>query len=295
MELRQLKYFLAVAEERQITKAAERLNMTQPPLSQQLILLEKELGVQLMQRDKKRIRLTEAGHILHKRAEQILELVNTTVDEVREADSGISGQLTIGTITSFGRSYIPEYIRQYHQRYPRVTFTLRQGETSRILELLDSGIIEIGIVRLPVNTTQYESIVLPSENMMAVMTPEMNDFPDGAELQLAHLKDKSILINRRYVPQFTDYCKKAGFEPTILCQSDDVTALLIWMRMGLGIAILPKTSLHMLQGSPLVVRKIANPSLEITSAIIWLKKHSLSTAAAHFIDLFQQDNPKAPV
>ena len=67
------------------------------------------------------------------------------------------------------------------------------------------------------------------------------------------------------------------------------------VEMGLGIAILPKTSLHMLQGSPLVVRKIANPSLEITSAIIWLKKHSLSTAAAHFIDLFQQDNPKAPV
>ena len=114
MEFRQLKYFLAVADEGHITKAAQRLNITQPPLSQQIILLENELGVQLFQRSKKQVVLTEAGRALQNRAEQIVSLMKTAVDEVQEAADGLRGKLTIGTITSSGRSLLPEYIQKYH-------------------------------------------------------------------------------------------------------------------------------------------------------------------------------------
>jgi len=288
MELRQLKYFLAVAEEGQITKAAERLHITQPPLSQQIILLEKELGVQLLQRTKKRIQLTEAGRVLHKRSEQIIELIHATIDEVKEAAVGISGKLTFGTITSSGRSLIPEYIQKFHHMYPMVNFDLRQGDSRRILELLDAGIIEIGIIRLPVDPSLYNYLVLPEENMVMVAAPEVIELKDGENLQLEKFKGKSILINRRYEPLFTDYCQRTGFEPHILCNSDDVTSLLIWAKMGLGIAIVPEAAIHLLQGSSLFVRKITSPAIVTTSAVVWLKRHSLSAAATHFIEMFRE-------
>lgn len=281
MEFRQLKYFLAVVEEGQITKAADRLNITQPPLSQQIILLENELGVQLFHRTKKQIRLTEAGRILQTRAEQIMELLKATTDEVQVATHGLSGKLTIGTITSSGRSLIPEYIQKYHALYPQVTFDLRQGDTRRILDLLDAGVIEIGLVRLPVDESLYNYIALPPENMVVVSAPQ-GFFPDqGTDLQLSDLGTIPLLIHRRYAPFVTDYCHN------ILCVSDDVTPLLLWARRGLGVAVVPESAVTLLQEPPLRVRKISIPTIITTGAVIWRKKQTLPAAAIHFIEMFK--------
>lgn len=285
MEFRQLKYFLTVAETGQITRAAERLNITQPPLSQQIILLEEELGVQLLERSKKQIRLTEAGKILRNRAEQVAELMQVAVDEVQEAAAGIRGKLMIGTITSSGRSLIPGYIQKYHKLYPFVTFDLRQGDSRRVLELLDAGLIEIGLVRLPIDETMYDSIVLPKENMVVVSLPSeetMAGKTTEAEMDLSELRDTPLLIHRRYEAIVAESCRN------ILCISDDVTPLLIWARFGLGTAIVPEAAVHLLQGSPLAITKISIPGLLTTSAVIWRKKHSLSPIAARFIELFQR-------
>ena len=281
MEFRQLKYFLAVADEGHITKAAERLNITQPPLSQQIIALESELGVQLFQRSKKQVVLTEAGRVLQNRAEQIVSLMNTAIDEVHETADGLRGKLTIGTIASSGRSLLPGYIQKYHLLYPGVTFDLRQGDTRRILELLDSGLIEIGLVRLPINESIYNSIALPNENMMVVSAPGQYLPPGDGILHIGDLANMPLLIHRRYEPFVIEYCRN------ILCINDDVTPLLIWARLGLGVAIVPESAISLLQGSPLFVRKISIPALVTVGAVIWRKKYALSTAAAHFIELFR--------
>lgn len=288
MDIRQLKYFLAIAEAGQITKAANQLHITQPPLSQQMLLLEKELGVQLLERTKKHINLTEAGCILQNRAEQIIELINSAVNEVQEAANGISGKLTIGTITSSGRSLIPEYIQKFHQTYPKVSFDLRLGDSRRILELLDAGIIEIGLVRLPINSSLYNYITLPKESMVMVALPDTITTEDKETLSFDKIKDKPLLIHRRYESTIFDYCNQAGFQPNILCTSDDTTSLLIWAKLGLGIAIVPETAINLLQESPLLIQKIASPAIITIGAIIWIKKHSLSTAATHFIDMFKE-------
>lgn len=290
MEIRQLKYFLAIAEAGQITKAAARLHITQPPLSQQMILLEKELGVQLIERTKKHVTLTEAGYILQNRAEQILELIHTTMDEIREAANGISGKLTIGTITSSGRSLIPEFIQKFHQTYPKISFDVRLGDSRRILELLNAGVIEIGLVRLPIDISLYNYISLPQENMVIVALPDAIKSEDKETLSFDKIKNYPLLIHRRYETIISDYCSQAGFEPNVLCTSDDTTSLLIWAKLGLGIAIVPETTVNLLQDSPLLVQKPTSPAIVTVAAVIWLKKHTLSTAAAHFLEMFKETN-----
>jgi DNA-binding transcriptional LysR family regulator len=270
-----------VAEDGQITKAAEHLNITQPPLSQQIILLEKELGVQLLHRSKKQIQLTEAGRILQKRAEQVIELLKTAIDEIHESEEGISGKLSIGSITSSGRSVVPEYTRRYHQLYPKVTFDLRQGDSRRILDMLDAGLIEIGFVRLPIDESKYNYIVLPPERMVVVSVSPIFDSETDEKLKLAQLENTPLLILRRYSPVISEYCRN------ILCISDDVTPLLLWVRLGLGIAIVPESSISLLQDAPLFIRPIDTPAFTTTGAVIWLKKHALSAAAQQFTNLFR--------
>jgi DNA-binding transcriptional LysR family regulator len=292
MEFRQLKYFLTVAEEGQITKAAERLHITQPPLSQQLILLERELGVKLLERNRKQVTLTEAGHVLHKRAEQMLELMRVTTDEIREVAEGVNGKLTIGTITSSGRSILPEHIQEFHKLYPKVSFDLRQGETHSILELLQAGIIELGIVRFPFDFTLYDFIALPEEPMVAVAKPPVFGESRGGSVRLDELRSEALLIHRRHENIILEYCHQMGFEPDILCTSDDITPLLIWARLGLGIAIVPQSSVHIFVGSALCVRQITSPLITTTRAVIWHKKRVLSPVAARFVEMFREPDEK---
>jgi len=282
MELRQLKYFLAVAEEGQITRAAEKLNITQPPLSQQIILLEEELGVQLFNRSRKRVQLTEAGHALQNRAEQIMELLKSAVRDVADTVEGLGGRLSIGSITSSGRSVVPEYMRRYHQLYHRVTFDLRQGDSRHIFELLDAGLIEVGLVRLPVDDSRYNYIVLPPERMVVVADPDKFPIEETGVMQLVLLETTPLLVLRRYLPTISEYCRN------ILCISDDVTPLIIWARFGLGVAVVPESAVNMLlRGAELRVRPIDTPAFTTTGAVIWSKKNTLSSAASHFVEMFR--------
>ncbi|WP_312202567.1 LysR family transcriptional regulator [Anaerospora hongkongensis] len=287
MDFRQLKYFLAVAEEGQITKAAQRLHVTQPPLSQQLILLEKELGVQLFERGKKHIRLTEAGNILRNRAEQMMELKKVTLNDLQESTAGISGRLMIGTIPSTAGSILPGHIQKFHQRYPKVTFHVRQGETLKILELLNVGIIEIGIVRTPVDYEQYDYILLPEEDMVVGALPGM--LSDCTEpLEISQLADKPLLAHHRHAaPTIVEHCRQQGLDPTLLCTSDDITLLLLWANLGLGVAIVPESAVDILPASSLTFYKLKGPYLKTTTAVLWSKKHPLSAAGSHFIEFFK--------
>lgn len=287
MELRQLKYFLTIAEEGLITKAATRLNITQPPLSQQMIALEKEFGVQFFRRTKKHIFLTEAGEVLKRRSEQILELVQLTTDEVRETTAGVRGKLTIGIINSSGRLLLPEIVRIFHQQYPHVSFDLRQGDTHHIVELLDSHLIDVGFIRLPIDLSQFDSVPVPIEKMVMVVHKDLLP-PDSETMDLIDLKEYPLLIHRRYESIVTDYFHKKCTEANILCTSDEMIPLLTWSLRGLGIAVVPEFSTHLLSNPNLIVRTLNQPTVTSASALIWRKNELLPAAATNFIDLFQK-------
>ena len=163
MGLKDMRAFFAIVEEGNISHAAQRLGIAQPALSRQMKRLEEKLEVKLFERGSRRIRLTEAGRVLYDRVENILGMVDGTVREITEIGTGSKGSIRIGTITTSGAMILPELISEYRRTYPNVTFEIWESEGARILELLDSHIIEIAITRTQVDNLSYELLVLPNE------------------------------------------------------------------------------------------------------------------------------------
>jgi LysR family transcriptional regulator, salicylic acid-responsive activator of bsdBCD len=291
MDFRQLKYFLTIAAEGQITRAAKRLHMAQPPLSQQLKLLEQELGVQLVERYGRKLKLTEAGRTLQCRAEQIMNLMETTVSEINEHNDGVRGTLAVGTVASTGSALLPAKICTFHEKYPEVYFQLWEGDTNRITDLLETRVIEIGLVRLPINAELYDILRLSPEPLWAAMSPAWSKGGKGP-LPLSALKDLPLLLLRRpqqrgfIYEQILEVCTTAGFEPRIVCESADIMTLLTLSESGMGVTIVPESAIGLYHGTSLQFREIIEPSLETTAAVIWLRDRYLSVAARRFIDLF---------
>jgi len=289
MDLKQLRYFLAIAEEKQILAASKRLHMAQPPLSQQLKLLEGELGIQLVERGSRRIRLTDAGIKLRDRAVQILELVDATTAELKEMKEGFEGTLSIGTVASSGTSILPEYIRTFHQNYPKVKFQLWEGDSYKITELLDNGLIEIGIVRLPLHSDLYESVTLPDEPMIAVYSEQWNIIgSDNGKISVVDLAGKPVMLHRRHEKVVSDACAAYGFEPNILCITDDVRSIVAWAISNIGVAVVPKSTIDFIPNTDLMYKEIDEPLLETTVAIIWVRNRHLSSAAEHFLKMLKE-------
>lgn len=292
MDVRQLRYFLAIAEEEQITRAAKRLHMAQPPLSHQLKLMEQELGVQLFERMGRKIKLTAAGNSLRHRAEQIVGLMELTVLEIREYDAGVRGILSIGTVATTGATLLPERIRAFNQRYPMVYFQLWEGDTNRITLLLESRAIEVGLVRLPIeNTTMYNMIRLPTEPLMAAISRDWKQGANNNPIRLAELSDLPLMLLRRQQGLFiyeeiVEACQSSGFEPHVLCEGADIMTLLTLAEAGVGVTIVPKSALNLRNDINLQFREITDPPLVSTAAVIWLRHRLLSTPAREFIDMF---------
>jgi LysR family transcriptional regulator, salicylic acid-responsive activator of bsdBCD len=290
MDIRQLKYFMAIVEEGQISRAAKRLHMAQPPLSLQLKMLEENLGVQLIERNTKSLRLTEAGHALYQRAEQIVGLVDSTTKEIREFDQGLRGTLGIGSPPGIGHLYMPSRIADFHAQYPDVTFRWREGNTYRVLELLNSHVIEVGIVRLPIDENAYEWKPLVIEPWVAVLRRS----PDQARpssVTLPELAQEPLLMMQRQQGIFShdmvwDELRAADVEPTVFCESDNVMALLMLVELGLGAAIVPRSAAMLKPSETLHIAEIRGCKLESAVAITWLKGQRLSAAAKQFLEMF---------
>jgi LysR family transcriptional regulator, salicylic acid-responsive activator of bsdBCD len=287
MDLRQLAYFLAIAEEGNITRAAERLHIAQPPLSQQLKLLEEEFGVVLMERNTRKIQITDAGRLLQTRAKQILELTEKTAKELKDLKEGFQGTLSIGTISSAGETLLPLKIQSFHEKYPGVDFHIRESGTFEILELIKGGVVELGIIRTPLNQDIFEYINLPDEPMVAGALGDL--FWDGNRgcLELTGLEGKPLLMHNRYTNNIEEACRKAGFEPRIVCRIDDTRSMLSWANTGMGIAIIPRDMIGLLPDAKLNYREIKEESLVTRTVIIWMKNRYLSAPARHFLETFK--------
>lgn len=290
MDIKQLRYFAAIADEGQISRAAKKLHMAQPPLSQQLKLLEQELGVTLLARKGRELELTAPGKELYKRAKQILNLLEETVTAVKETEHGLRGVLAIGSVKS-SFSYLIKRIRFFHEQYPLVTFQLREGDSFRVCELLKKRDIELGMVRLPVEMTEIHMIRLPKEPYIAVL-PKHWEMAGAPAVRMKDMEHMPLLLLHRIsgVGQYElvlEECRRHGFEPNVICECPDVAMLLSLVAEGVGATIVPKSSLTAIQAPNVHAAEIIDSALESESAVIWLKDRYLSKTARHFLETFE--------
>ena len=291
MDVRQLRYFMAIVEEGQISRAAKRLHIAQPPLSLQLKLLEEELGVQLIERNTRSLQPTSAGHELYQRAEQIISMIDAAAKEVGEHNKSLRGVLSIGSPPALGNLFMPARIERFHQQYPDIRFMWREGNTFRIIELLDANIIEFGLVRLPVREGAYDMIHLLTEPWMVMVRKEKGRQPKS--VTLAKLASMPLLLMHRQSgirahDMVIDAFASNGLTPNILCESDNVLALLSLVERGLGAAIMPQSTLN-LRPEGFHAMQIADCKLESSTAMIWPKGRRLSAAAHLFLDMFSDE------
>lgn len=286
MDIKQLTYFITIAEEGTITHAANKLHMAQPPLSTQLKLLEDELGIKLIERGARKVKLTDAGKILYKRAKHILEITNSTTKEIEEFRKGIQGTLRLGTISSSGTALLSKRIINFNKKYPNIKFEIHEGNTYELIEKMNSGIIEVGIVRTPFNSQNFECLFLETEPMVAVMSSSYKFESDKDEILLEDLKDMPLIIYRRFEKILLGEFQELGFEPNIFCINDDARTTILWARAGLGIGIVPKSAINFDFMDNIKYKEINKDSLRTQISAIWIRGRYLSMAAKKFLEFF---------
>ena len=246
METRQLKYFVAVAEELHFGNAAKRLHISQPPLSQQIIKFEEELGVQLFKRDRRSVKLTAAGESLLKEARVILKSIEQARLNLADAASGERGHLSLGYIAPSLNTALPKVISRFKKAYPNVLFELRQMGTNPQLEAIRSGILDAGVVRLfRHNTDDLETLLFHKESY-AVIVPNDHSLAGRKSVDISELsKDPLIFFPRRSQPPLSDEGMRlfaaCGFMPQIVQEVESKSAALALTAAGIGISIVPES------------------------------------------------------
>ncbi len=196
MELRELKYFLAVAKAESITKAAETLYVTQPNLSRQMKNLEAELGRQLFERGRRKITLTEAGKLLKKRAAEILELYGRTEQEIKSPDGTVAGDVRVGGGETRAFRLVAEAAARLNKRHPEVTLHIYSGDGEAIAERLDKGLIDFGIFIEPTDLAGYEHIRLPVTDMWGIFVRRDHPLARKQSVTAADLAGEPLIRSR---------------------------------------------------------------------------------------------------
>lgn len=268
MDIKRLIYFLEIAKTLNITKAAENLHMSQPPLTYQLRLLEEELETQLFVRTTRSMEITPAGEKLKLRAEQIIDLLDTTRKEVMLKEESLK-ELSIGFVASSAALLSPEKLIDFHNLHNNITFNMKEGDTHKILDLLNHGLIDIGLVRTPFNGEKYYIEYLDLEPMIAVYDKRVYEF--NPLIQLSELKDIPLLLDKRFMDLIVETAHKEGFGPKIICKGEDSRSLLAWAKAGLGLAVLPESGKAFLDQNNLTYATINSDALKTRPAIVMLK------------------------
>ena len=239
MELRVLKYFLAVAREENITRAAEFLHITQPTLSRQLMQLEDELNAQLFIRGKNRITLTDEGMLLRRRAEEIVDLAHKTEKEFLEQNNLITGEIFIGGGETYSMHILASVIQDFKCEYPQVQYHLYSGNADDVKEKIDKGLIDIGLLTEPVDIEKYEFIRLNHKEVWGIVAPIESPIAQKEYVTVEDLIDLPLLITSRSIVQneIANWFKESYDHLNIIATYNLIYNAAIMVEHGIGYAI----------------------------------------------------------
>ena len=289
MELRLLRSFVVLAEELHFGRAAKILNISQPPLSRHIALLEAELGILLFERSTRRVALTPAGAILYERGRENLEALERSCREAVSVSRGEIGQLSIGVIGSAAYDVLPKILKPFRDAHPHIAFRFRGLTITQQLDALNRRGIDIGLLRLPVRCDGIDVHPLEDEGLMVALRRD-HPLAQQSVIAIGDLAKEPLLISSRrdavgYYDELMTLCHRAGFTPDIACEAQPFSTLVGLVAAGLGIALLPE-ALRAIYHVDVVYRPVADQMTRTTYALA-VRSHDLSPAVKAFIKIAQ--------
>ena len=295
MELRTLRYFTVVARELNITRAAEKLNMSQPPLSNQIKALEEELGVQLFIRGKRHLELTEEGALLLRRAVQMQELADKTRQELASLREGMTGTIYLSMVEGRAPFLAAQWIAGFREEFPLVRYNLWNGSSDDVLDRLRKGLADLAVIAAPYDTEHLEGFPVGQEPWAAMLHP---DHPlakePGDTIPLSSLVGEPLIVPSRKsrIESIRRWFGEIGAEPQILCEMSNYMDAAALSSQGVGVSIFPQT---VGVSNGLVVSKVVTqPARQAEYILVWNKGQAPSGLTREFIHYVQDYLEECP-
>ncbi len=299
MELRHLRYFEAVARYSHVTRAAAELHIAQPALSKQISQLEQELGVALFDRVGRNVRLTEAGESFLPHARAVLAQVEAARAEMAERIGLRRGRTTVGTPPSVGTQLLPAPLAAFNRRYPGIELRLHESGIQTLLDLLETGLVDVAVVTLPVEDPALTVVPLFTEDLVIVVSRE-HRLASQVSVNMSELRSEAwILSPDNYELRETtlNVCKQAGFTPRVVLDGGEMDTLLRLVETSVGIAMVPR--LVMRDCNSLVVLHIRDQDAHRSLGLVWRGDRVASPAARalreFLVDHLRYEKPLAKV
>lgn len=285
MELRVLRYFLVVAREQNITKAAEVLHITQPTLSRQLKELEEELGKVLLIRGNKNVSLTEDGMLFRKRAEEIVELSDKTIQEMKGNHDEVAGEVFIGSGETEGLKPVIHVMQELKKRYPKISFHINSGDKTDLLDKLDKGLLDFGVFLEPVDKVKYNYLKLPSKDTIGILARKDSSLAKKKVISKKDLVALPLIMSRqlREDSSLLRWLDVSFDNLNIVATYNLVYNASLMVEEGLGYAITLDKLVNTTGNSNLCFIPLY-PKMTVDMYLMWKKMQIFSKASEKFLE-----------
>ena len=289
MEIRILRYFMEIAREENMTRAAEHLHISQPSLSKEIKRLEEELGHSLFVRTNKSMHLTEEGMLLRKRAEDILAMVDKTAEEFSQLDNITGGEIHIGCAESIQIKHLARVIKDFKELYPNFVFHIFSGDTEPVAERLDRGLLDLAVIVEPPNLSKYNYLTIPESDVWGLVIRRDSPLAQKSKITFADLYGLSLFCSEQSIKvDFPRWCgeniDKLNFAGTFNLSYNGS----VFVREGLGYLLTFDKLIDTSEQSGLCFRPIT-PRLETKMYIIWKKYQIFSPIAELFLKRLREE------
>lgn len=291
MEIHHLRYFVEVAHRRSFTRAAEALRLAQPSLSLQVRRLEEELGVALLDRTGRRVRLTAAGEVFLRRAERVLADVEAAVVEVREFGGLRRGRVTVGTTRISGSYLLPPVLAEFRRLHPGVEVILLEEDTATLVGLTRCGEVDVSLVTPAQDVAELEVVPLVTEPLLLAVPPGHRLAAAAAtrgEVDLRQAADEPFILLKEgmgFRPVVVGACAAAGFEPRVVFESSDLETIQSLVAAGMGVTLVPRMTAAAVRTPSPAFLPLRPPAPTRTLSLAWRRDRYRTQAARAFVGL----------
>jgi DNA-binding transcriptional LysR family regulator len=287
MDVHALRVFAEVVRQQGFTSASRALRLTQPAISKVVMGMEEELGTRLLVRERRRLRLTDAGQVVLDRAHGILDAMRVMEEEVQELSALRRGRLRIGTPPIVGVALLPPLLAAFHAAHPGIALELREEGSHQIEELVRAHELDVGAVVLPTDEETFETLPLVRDQLRAVLHPA-HPLARRRSVSLRELAGTPFVL---YRPEFAlhghilEACRRSGFQPTVVAESSHWDFIVAMVAADIGLALLPVTVCRLLDRRQVRSVRLSDPVIPWDAALVWRRDGQRSPATRAWIEL----------